>query len=158
MFVCVWEQREPLLISETVTNYFFPLVCRQNDEKQCFFQSWTNLNGQIWPSITNSSQLFFEKFFLHMTHMHGFYLSPIFYEKWNPTSQSKSPNTYNFENRSKLKTSNFEQWQFFISQPNVIFKKPKDPAWNTLQLHQVRFSKLQCFTWLWDKFVRAGPF
>jgi hypothetical protein len=35
------------------------------------------LNGQIWPSITKSSQLFFEKFFLHMTHMHGFYLSPI---------------------------------------------------------------------------------
>ncbi len=56
---------------------FFPLVYPKNDEKQYFFQSWTNLNGQIWPSITKSSQLFFEKFFLHMTHMHGFYLSPI---------------------------------------------------------------------------------
>ncbi len=105
--------------------------------KTIFFQSWTNLNGQLRPSITNSSQLF-EKFFCTWLICMASIYHQFFYENWNPTS----PNTYNFENCSKLKTSNFEEWQFFISQPSVVFKKPKDPPWNPLQLHQVRFSIL----------------
>ncbi len=128
---------------------FFPLVCLQNDEKQFFFQSCTNLNGQLRPSNTNSSQPF-EKFFCTWLICMASIYHQFFHENWNPTS----PNTYNFENCSKLKTSNFEQWQFFISQPNVSFRKPKDPPWNPLQLHQVRFpysSVLHDFeTSLWE--------
>jgi hypothetical protein len=59
------------------------------------------------------------------------------------TSWFKSANTCNFEGCPKLKTSNFQWWQFFISYPNVKKKilkmsnlKPFSAA------HQVEFSKI----------------
>jgi len=51
MFVCIWEQMEHLLISQIVPKYF---------------------QGTHW--IPHSFKLFFGLFFVHMTHMHAFYL------------------------------------------------------------------------------------
>jgi hypothetical protein len=123
MFVCVWEQREPLLISQTVTNYFFLLFAPKMMKNKF---EWEKFDHQLLIYLNCFLKSFFCTWLICMASIYH----QFFYEKWNPTSQSKSPNTYNFENCSKLKTSNFEQWQFFILQPNVIFKNPKDPPWN----------------------------
>jgi len=98
-----------------------------------------------------------------MTHIHAIINSQKIPRKWSKmTSWSKSANTCNFEGCSKLKTSKFQWWQFFISYPNVFFFfffSSKCPTWSPFQqLHQVEFSKNWHFIWNLGMFVRLVHF
>jgi len=96
-------------LSQSMSKIF---VCPKIDENQCFFK-----NIPRWPiftSIIHSCQFLFGQFFLYMTHMDAFYLSPSFYSKWTKISQSKSSETCNFKfvlNR-KFKLSTLTTFHF----------------------------------------------
>jgi hypothetical protein len=62
---------------------------------------WDTLDGQLWPSIIHSFQLFFGQCFLHMIHMHVAIMSSKFYKKWRMKSWSKSSNICNYEGYPK---------------------------------------------------------
>jgi hypothetical protein len=50
---------------------------------------------------------------LHITHMNVKLTSQNFHRFWSMTSNTKSPNTCNFEGCPKLETPKFQHWQFF---------------------------------------------
>ncbi len=112
----IWEQKEPLFISQTVGDFFF-LLFAQEGWKPNFFWGII-LNGQLRPSIIYSFQFFVRIFFLQITHMSVKLISHNFHRFWSMTSNPKSPNTCNFEGCLKLETPKFQRWQFFISHLN----------------------------------------
>jgi hypothetical protein len=121
----IWEQKEPLFISQTVGDCFFPLICPRTVK--------TNFclgNNIEWPTLTIKYLfiLIFVRlfFFLHITHMNVKLISRNFQRFWSLTSNPKSP-----KGCPKLETPKFQQWQFFTSHLNVNFRPPKTSSLNS---------------------------
>jgi hypothetical protein len=113
------EQKEPLFISQTVGDCFFPLICPRGMKTKLFLG-----NNLEWPTLT-INYLFILFFCKNFFWAHYSYESQInltkFHRFWSMTSNPKSPNTCNFKGCPKFETPKFQQWQIFISHLNVRF-------------------------------------